>query len=161
MGAGPVDPPARRAGPECLVVAPDELGDQALDLGLVARLQDRVAAHAAAGRRRRGIQAQGHHHLAELLHHVIAFDEKMRGQQPTPEQTGVPGQEDAALAPGLAEEVVVLTGEVLRIVTQDAEPPGQPAEHRIGQEPRGLAAPRGLPRTALHESNFITLPGDL
>jgi hypothetical protein len=54
--------------------------------------------------------------LAKLLHHVIALDKQMRRQPVTTDQAGVSGQEDAALAIGLAEKGVVLTGRILDII---------------------------------------------
>src|SRR3990172_1133927 len=78
----------------------------------------------------------------------------MRRQPVTTDQAGMRGQEDAALATGLVDKLVVLTGEILDIIPQDAQPPGQPAEHRIGQEPRGLSASGGRPRTTIHGSTL-------
>jgi hypothetical protein len=51
---------------------------------------------------------------------VIALDEQVRRQRATPEKPCVPGQEDAAFAPGQTEEIIVLAGEILRVVPQDA-----------------------------------------
>ena len=132
------------------MVAPHELRDQAEDLVLGPWLEDRVAADAPTRRRRCWIQVQGPDDLAKLLHHVIALDEEIGGQLQATQETGIPGQEDAALATGLGEKVVVLTGGILDIIPQNAQPPGQPAEHRIGQEPRGLSASGGWPRTCVH-----------
>jgi hypothetical protein len=98
------------------VVAPHELGHQPEDLVLGPRLEDGVAADAPTRRWCHGIQAQAPDDLPELLHHVIALDKQMRRQPVTTDQTGIPGQEDAALATGLAEKLVVLAGGILDII---------------------------------------------
>ena len=159
MGARPVDSPASRASPEGRVAAPDEFGDLTEDLVLGPLFENRLATDAAARRRRCRIQAQGCDHLAELLHHMIAVDEEMRWQRLAAKEAGIPGQEDSALAPGLAQKVVVLTGRIFRIIPQNAQPPGQPTEHRIRQKPRDLSVSDRRPRTVIHACTLTHSPG--
>jgi hypothetical protein len=97
------------------------------------------------GARRRKIQAQSRDNLAKLLHHVIALDEQMSRQQararPRPgtafygaalNKMRIPRQENPAFQARLAEQIVILTGKILGIKPQDAQPARQPAEHCIG-----------------------------
>ncbi len=120
MGAGPIDPPAARAGPECLMVTPHELGNQAGHLGPATRLKHHVAARTAMRGRERRIQAQCRDYLAKLLHHVIAYDEQMGRQFSTLEEARVPAQEKTALAPRLPDKIIILARKVLGVISQDA-----------------------------------------
>ena len=83
----------------------------------------------------------------------------MRRQPVTTDQAGITGQENAALAMGVTDKIVVLTREVLDIIPQNAQPPGQPAEHRIGQEPRSLSASGGRPKITVHARTVTYSPG--
>ena len=73
-----------------------------------------------------GIQSERPHDLPKLLHHMIAFDEKVGGQRTTLEQAGIPRQENAALALSQAEQVIVFTRKILGIIAKDAQPTRQP-----------------------------------
>jgi hypothetical protein len=120
------------------------------------------------GARRRKIQAQSRDNLAKLLHHVIALDEQMSRQQararPGPgtafygaalNKMRIPRQENPAFQARLAEQIVILTGKILGIKPQDAQPAGQSAQHRIGQESRRLTVLARGSRITLHILTLI------
>jgi hypothetical protein len=113
----------------------DVLRDPSRGPSLCERGEGPITAETPAAEPQSHAEAKLTDHLLQLVPHTIMADEDDGAAPPSQEESRIPCQEDPPLALRKGDKPTVLgIAEIERVVSQDAKPLGQPAQHAVRDE---------------------------
>jgi hypothetical protein len=145
---GPVDTPAARTLYKARLRGKNVLRHAVLDLHLGYGDNWLVAPGTARESVSEGIDLKGSNHLPQLVAEMVALNVKQRDTWRRAQQAAVAGQDRSALGPRMAQQR--LAGEVCSVrgvLSDDAQPRGQAAQHLVDGESMDHGTPAMPART--------------